>query len=498
MNIVMAPGSPAAAITVQQALALARQAFECGEPGRSEQILQQVIQQQPKVNFAYSILSGLLQEDGRYPEQEALCRRWLAELPESLFAYRGLCEALRAQQRTPEAIAVLKRGFALEQRNVHLINHLGVLYKEMGQMAEALECFNLAIATVPLFSQPYWNRADICDDIPEAELQAMRAMAQDETLPREDRVHWCYALAHACEKRKAYGESFAFMTLGAQLKRGLIDYQHHREVEEMLRIPTRFSAAAMAPTVAVPGSASPIFICGLPRSGTTLIEHIVASHPDVVAGGELLELPRAAEVVLRQRGVQLAYPDWVPSASEQDWQAIGEIYLQRTAHLQTQRHFTDKMPLNFKALGVVHMALPQARIIHCIRHPLDTLLGCYKQLFSAGIRFSYDLDELADTYLCYRAVMDHWRGSFPGKILDVHYEDMVFDQERQTRRILDFLELDWSADCLAFHKSRRPVRTASNSQIRRPIFRSSLNSWKNYESQLAGLRARLEPVTGPL
>ncbi|RYZ82878.1 MAG: sulfotransferase, partial [Moraxellaceae bacterium] len=234
-----------------------------------------------------------------------------------------------------------------------------------------------------------------------------------------------------------------------------------------------------------------IFICGMPRSGTTLVEQIVASHGRVTGGEELSELSKAAASVLNLKSVDKPFPDWASDLQGEDWYLIGQEYMRRTQNFHRTEYFTDKMPLNYKALGVVHLALPSAKIINCMRNPLDTVIGCYKQLFGDGLRFTYDLDELIEIYISYRKVMDHWKSQFPEKILDVHYENLVLNQESETRRMLDFLELDWSNDCLNFHKNSRPVYSASSSQVRQPIFKTSISGWRNYESQLEEVAQKL-------
>ncbi len=229
-----------------------------------------------------------------------------------------------------------------------------------------------------------------------------------------------------------------------------------------------------------------IFIVGLPRSGSTLIEQILGSHPDVEGTHELPDLGRVARSTGVERTDRKKYPAVVAELERKDLYELGSDYLQRTErHRELGRpRFTDKMPNNFAHVGFLQLILPNAKIIDARRHPLDSCLGSYKQLFARGQPFTYDLFELGEFYLEYDRLMRHWHEVLPGKVLRLQYEDLVQDLEGQVRRLLDYCDLPWDDACLRFFESDRAVKTASSEQVRTPIYSSSLHRWRNYEQQL--------------
>ena len=240
---------------------------------------------------------------------------------------------------------------------------------------------------------------------------------------------------------------------------------------------------------------TPILIVGLPRSGSTLIEQILASHSQVDGTHELGDLARSIQAARRSRHRGLRFPKGLSRLSPDDWGELGRRYIEETKiHRGTAPYFVDKNPNNFVYAGIVRIALPNARIIDARRHPLDSCFGSYKQLFASGQPFTYDMTELGEYYLQYCRLMDHWRQVLPGFVLEVHYEEVVADLETQVRRILDFCGLPFEDNCLRFHETERAVKTASSEQVRRPIYSSSVNLWRNYEPHLEELIHILKPL----
>jgi hypothetical protein len=228
----------------------------------------------------------------------------------------------------------------------------------------------------------------------------------------------------------------------------------------------------------------------MPRSGSTLVEQILASHPLVFGAGELYDLPNA----VARLGVAAPYPDFIPRLSGEQLRALGAAYLADVVPLAPEAaRISDKMLSNFVYVGLMHLALPNARIIHVRRDPVDTCLSCFAKLFAGPLPFTYDLGELGRYYHAYASLMDHWRRVLPsGVMLEVQYEDVVGDLEAAARRIVAHCGLEWDAACLAFHRHRRPVRTASLTQVRRPIYRASLGRGQSYGEFLAPLLAALQ------
>jgi hypothetical protein len=232
--------------------------------------------------------------------------------------------------------------------------------------------------------------------------------------------------------------------------------------------------------------ASPILIVGLPRSGSTLIEQILASHSQVEGTAELPMLNRLAASIGRYRSDQVGYPRAVRDLRARDFRAYGRQYIEETRAFRstTRPFFTDKLPNNFSHVGLLHLILPGAKVINARRHPCDSCLGAYKQLFGKGQHFTYDMTDLAAYYRQYHDMMLHWHKVLPGKVLDVHYEETVTDLETQVRRILEHCGLPFEDACVRFHETQRPVKTASSEQVRQPLYTGALGFWRRYEKHL--------------
>jgi hypothetical protein len=307
-------------------------------------------------------------------------------------------------------------------------------------------------------------------------------------------MHAAFAAAKAYDDLKRYDDAFAYLTRANALKRKAIAYDEPQVLNLFERIRSTFTAA-LVDAKAGGGSAAqtPIFVLGMPRSGTTLVEQILASHPRVKGAGELKDMNETINSVRGSDGMQLAYPEFVADLSRDDLVRIGDAYTSRLArHAPGAERITDKMPSNFYFLGLIHLALPGAKIIHTQRNPVDTCLSCFSKLFAGEQNQTYDLAELGRYYRAYHGLMAHWRSVLPkGAFLDVQYEDVVADTETQARRILDHCGLAWSPAVLDFHRTERPVKTASARQVRQPIYGSSVARWRNYERFLGPLLAEL-------
>jgi hypothetical protein len=242
-------------------------------------------------------------------------------------------------------------------------------------------------------------------------------------------------------------------------------------------------------------SEAPIFVVSMPRSGSSLTEQILASHSQVFGAGELGAITSAAAKLVGFNN--LDFPNVLKSLAPKEFNKLGENYL---TYLQTIsppefKYYTDKLPANFRLIGFILLILPNAKIVHCLRNPVETCFGCYKQVFrDENLEYTNDLSDIGHYYQLYDKLMNHWKKLFPGKILDVYYEQMVLDQEAQSRRLLDFCGLTWEEQVLDYHKTERPVFTASNVQVRKPIYSSSLNRWKRYEKHLGPLLDILGPI----
>jgi len=321
-------------------------------------------------------------------------------------------------------------------------------------------------------------------------------MAEDKGLADEPKVNFHLSLGKHYENEKDYDTAFEHFQRGNDLRREHEIYDpvqtqvvHDRIIEVFDRKFLQEREGWGDPDPA------PILIVGLPRSGSTLIEQILASHSMVEGTMELPDLSRLTAELSRRSPGRTEYPEAVENLDRETVSSMGQSYLKTTMRYRTDKaYFIDKMPNNFSVIGFLHLILPNAKVIDARRHPLDSCLGSYKQLFFKGQSFTYEQFELGHYYLEYRRIMDHWNDVLPGKVLDMHYEQMVTDQENQTRRLLEHCGLPWEDQCLRFYETERAINTASSEQVRQPIYTGAINFWRNYESHLGEMIETLEPL----
>jgi tetratricopeptide (TPR) repeat protein len=396
------------------------------------------------------------------------------------------------QQNADAALVHFRRAIARKPALADAHNNIGNVLKEDGEIAAAREAYERAIELDPRETAYYVNLADAKKfTAGDASLAAMEDQARNaESMTPIGRSRLKFALAKAYDDLGRYDEAFASMREGNALKRGGLSYDETRALESFDRIRSTFDRTLLAKAGGF-SSSLPVFVVGMPRSGTTLIEQILASHPAVYGAGELADFNWLVDQLPGTGGNVFRYPEDATALSADQLTSLGKAYVDRQrARAPNAERVTDKMPANFMFLGLIHMALPQARIIHVQRDPRDTCLSCYSKLFTAEQNFSYELGELGRYYRKYVELMAHWRDVLPkGGLLEVRYEDVIADLEASARRIVDFCGLGWHPNCIAFHETRRPVRTASATQVRRPIYRTSEGRWRPYERHLGPLLA---------
>lgn len=378
------------------------------------------------------------------------------------------------------------------------VNHLvrGHALKTVGRQDEAISAYRAAYHAREDFGDAYWSLANLKTyRFEDEELDRMRIVEASADISDEDRYHLCFALGKALEDRGSYDEAFAYYNRGNALKKAELRYDPDRMDAEFEAQKRQFSedfVDRLGPGGA--SSAAPIFIVGLPRAGSTLLEQILASHSEVEG---TLELPNILALVHRLNGRRRLgddprYPGVLGELTAEQRTAFGEKFLRDTAvYRGSAPRFTDKMPNNFRHLGLIHMILPNARIIDARRDPMACCFSGFKQLFAEGQEFSYSLEDIGRYYRGYVDLMAHWDRVFPGKVLKVNYEDVVSDLETQVRRLLDFCELPFEDSCLRYYETDRSVRTASSEQVRQPIFRSGVDQWRRFEGHLGPLKRAL-------
>jgi tetratricopeptide (TPR) repeat protein len=378
---------------------------------------------------------------------------------------------------------------------------LGHVLKTVGRGQEAVAAYRACLDVRPGAGEVWWSLANLKTlKFDAADEARMNAALDAPGLAENQRVSIHFALGKAREDAKDYAAAFAHYLEGNTRKRALVRYdpvQTEKINDRLISVFTREFLAEKRDQGAP--DPDPIFIVGLPRSGSTLVEQILASHSAVDGTAELAALGRVAMDIGRFRSDGVVYPEAVRDLDRADFAALGRAYLARAQRYRGKRpYFTDKMPNNFANVGLIALILPNAKIVDARRHPLDSCMGSFKQLFARGQTFTYDLFELGEYYLQYDRMMRWWDEVLPGRVLRVNYEDVILDQEAQTRRLLDFCGLPFEEACLSFHLTERAVNTASSEQVRQPLYKGSLGSWRRFAPFLRDLERQLAPVIAAL
>ncbi len=464
----------------------------------AEALLRKATQIAPDFHQAFSNLGRVLIDNNKSDEAIRTYRKLISLTPNDDDAYAGLGRASAHSGDTEGAVEAYRKSLELNTDIASTHMALAHMEKTLGEQANALTHYRNAIKLKPDLGESYWSMANLktCR-FEQAEIEAMEEQLQSSALSDRARINFEFALAKAYEDKNDYAEAWAHYHSGNQLKRTNTEYDpidHERHLENIKEVFGKEFAATHAGSGC--DDEGPIFVLGLPRSGSTLVEQILASHSQVEGTAELPNLSAIAAGTSRYRHDGLFYPETATAMSPRDFAAYGKEYLKQVAHHRVEGapFFIDKMPNNFIHVGWIRMTLPNARIINTRRHPMDSCLGAYKQLFAKGQDFTYDMLELSEFYRGYVDIMEHWHTVFPGAVLDVHYEDTVTDLETQVHRLLDFCGLPFEEQCLRFHETKRAVKTASSEQVRQPIYKSALGLWKKYGSALDTWREELDEI----
>jgi Flp pilus assembly protein TadD len=466
-----------------------------GRPDEAEAELQRAIALRPNYADALHRLGILLRDRRRFAESEVACRQAIAADPRHPGAYTALGNTLDELGHLDEAEAAYRQAIALAPRFAEVYNNLGALLKHLGRIDEARTLAEQAVRVMPQNGLHRFNLSELKRfSAGDPDIADMEALAQNITrLPIKQQIELDYALAKAYEDVGRHDDAFARLAAGAALKRKEVSYDEAAMLRVFDDIRATFSPELFARLAGIgDASAKPVFVIGMPRSGTTLVEQILASHPSVFGAGELSHIGDATSAINNSNGV-FQFPEYIPRLPPNIYASFGARYVAEVSALAPQARFiVDKMPTNFLFAGLIHLALPNARIIHVMRDPLDNCLSCFSKLFAVGHEHTYDLGELGRYYCHYRELMNHWRAVLPERrIFDIRYEDVVADLEGETRRLLAHLGLDFDPRCLAFHETRRPVRTASATQVRRPLYGEAVG-------RAAPFLRHLEPLTAIL
>jgi len=503
-----------------------------GEPAQAEQLCDAILKREPENTDALSILAAAASDDERYVIAEGYLRRIVKlkiDDPDSLF---DLANFLGERGRYPEAIEFLQSAVALAPDNPDVQLHLGNMYGIVGQTADALgayeNCLDIrpddpaaligrghmlritgfqdeanasykrSVEVSPEIGSTWWYLASLHRySASDEEVVTMQSQLESESLAPDSKIAFHFALARAFEKRESFTAAWEQYVQGNSLKRSIVKYDPVKTEVDQDRIKDVFNANFLASVSAqTPAAVTPIFVLGMPRSGSTLIEQILGSHSSLEGVGELPYVLMLTSSMIANKPDNLHYTEIMQQLSSHEITALGRSYLYHAStHCADETmFFTDKMPENFSHVGFIRSILPHAKIIDARREPMATCVANYRQLFAQGKTQTYDLNELGEYYLQYIDMMAHWDAVLPGEVLRVQYEEVVADLEGQVRRILDFCGLPFEQGCVEYHKSDRPVNTASSEQVREPIYTSAVEFWRNFDPYLEELREVLEPV----
>jgi tetratricopeptide (TPR) repeat protein len=474
-------------------------AARLGRHGDAEQLLGRCLELAPGFAAARRNLATVLHRQYKDAAALAQVEQLLAKDPRDPACRNLKAAILGALGRYEESIALYTGILRDYPQHEKVWLNYGHALKTAGLQEEGIAAYRRCLALAPASGMAYWSLANLKTfRFNDGDIAAMRALLAGGKLGGEERAQLHFALGKALEDGGGYADSFQHYAEGNRLCRARAAYDAERtsaRVARSRRILTREFFAARQGYGA--GARDPIFILGMPRAGSTLLEQILASHSEVEGTMELPDIISMARDLAAARGGERSpYPGLLEHLSAADCRELGERYLARTrVQRRTQRpYFIDKMPNNFAYLGLIHLILPNARIIDARRHPLACCFSVFKQHFARGQDFGYDLTDLGRYYRDYVELMSHFDNALPGRVHRVIYEELVDETESQVRRLLEYCALPFEEGCLRFYENDRAVRTASSEQVRKPIFRDALEQWRHYEPWLDALKAALGPV----
>ena len=416
----------------------------------------------------------------------------LEHLPADKMQTAYQCSALAMLQtqlgRRGQAVEQYQRAISLQPDNAKHYYNVACLQRSLGELQSAEDHFDDAIRLDPTDWESYKIRSDLRKQTPERNhVEQLESLLKEGIDDVRGKLQIEYALAKELEDLGNYERSFDYLKRGSDRRRKQMRYDIKRDLDTIEAIKRSFPPSVFSTASDASDNSEAIFILGMPRTGTTLVERILASHSDVFAAGELNDFAAQLTLMLRDKNAdrRISRDEMVASSATIDFRKLGESYIASTRPFTgNTRHFIDKMPLNYLYIGLLHLALPNARIINLRRDPMDTCYAVYKQLFVDAYPFSYDLRELAEYYVSYHRLMEHWHRVLPGVIHTVTYEELVSDIEPQSRSLVAACNLDWQPQCLTFYQNRDASTTASTAQVRQPAYTSSIGKWRNFARQM--------------
>ena len=384
----------------------------------------------------------------------------------------------------------------IKNNQLHL--SYGHTLRAVGNLDKAIASYKKAITTKTGFGEAYWSLANLKTyKFTDKDIEDIKSLLKNEDLKIEDYYHLLFALGKAQEDNNQYEESIAAYIKGNTLKSKQVPWDSRKFTKECDELIDFFTEDFLSNNINTGDlNTDPIFIVGLPRSGSTLLEQILSSHSLVEGTTELQNIIALSRKIANKKNSQSKseYPSSLAKTDKEEFQKMGAAYIKNTLdqRVTDKPYFIDKMPNNFVHIGLIHLILPNAKIIDARRSPMDCCFSCYKQLFGSGQGFTYSQNRIGNYYLDYLRIMEHWDKVLPGKVHRVIYEDMIEDTENEIKKLLKFCDLKFEQGCIDFYKTKRTVRTPSSEQVRQPIYKKGIGQWKNYEPWLGDLTKTLQ------
>lgn len=486
---------------IQQALDAAAELVKYDKLDDAERVYKGVLEHSPANIGAMFNLGIVSHRKLDYENAEYWFNRALAINPKEAETMCAL-GVLKLDQGDVEAATKLAEEAVAAKPTPEMYARRGGLMRELGRIDEAHENLEKAIEMKPDFVGAYYDMAisrTFAEDDPE--FQAMLKLARDDTLDVNEKTQINFAIGRSYARMKDFGKAFEFYAKGNELKRGTIEYDPNF-LSDMVDTTIELFTPELMEKFADVGNMSekPIFIIGMPRSGTTLVEQIISAHPDVHGGGEMVHLmntvppaPNPDLPAYFRHDKATVCPALVDMFTPEFLKGIGDRYVAILDKIAPDaKYVTDKMPFNSLWAGLIRLAMPNAKIIHCTRDPMSIGLSIYLHLFTNPIPWAYDLEDIGYSCNSHKKLMDHWHALFPNDIYEANYETIVADQENESRKLLEFCGIPWDDRCLEFYKAERAVTTASVYQVRQPIYRDSLKKWEKYGDNLAPMKAVID------
>jgi tetratricopeptide (TPR) repeat protein len=467
--------------------------YQTRRPKIALNLMEKAIMLNPSMGLYHTNFAEMLRSLRFYDKALTHAKKGTELAPNLPVAHGNLGAVYFAIEEYDMAESAHRKALSLNPNFLPSLTNLGSIYSLRGDIDKAKEIYEKTLLINPHFIEAHYKISNLkkySSDDPH--LSALKAIEPNVTqLENEAQIKYHFAIGKAYNDIKEYSLAFDQFKKANELAKKKSPYDVSYSVRKMEKLCSSYTKEFVSKKCSGISDPTPIFIVGMPRSGTSLIEQVLSVHSKVYAAGELNDL---SQVLLEVSGLHdnveinndLSYMDWLSSVDDQKIQELGQRYIERLRnHSEDALYITDKLPGNFYFLGLIHKALPDAKIIHAVRNPYDVCVSNYSRLYVDGVAFSYSLEDIAQFYNGYKGLMAHWKNVLPPeKTLDVHYEDMVENFDQQVKRILDFCGLNWEDELTEFYKHKRMVKTASTAQVLQPIYKGSVEKWKRYESEL--------------